>query len=309
MSLRIAFMGSPDFAVPTLATVLTVATRWPLFTRARPVRPAAAWRAESRRSTAAEGANIEVLTPRSLKDAACQQAFADLRADVGVVVAYGLILPKAALEAPRAGCLNLHASALPRWRGAAPIARAVMAGDTATAASIMRMDEGLDTGPVCLTEAVPLRPDMTAGELHDTLAERGARLMVQARPPSRRHVACRLQPEAGYLRRQDRQGRDRHRFHAHRGEVHHHARGRRPFRARGSRPARKASASRSCARALRRDRGGGLGARCGAHGGLRRGRRLSFLELQRAGRRPMSSAELLRGFPLPPGTRIGARLS
>src|SRR5439155_25968298 len=107
-------------------------------------------------------------------------ALADLSADVAVVVAYGLILPKPVLAAPRDGCLNLHASALPRWRGAAPIQRAIMAGDAATAATVMRMEAGLDTGPICRMERVPIGPDATAGELHDILAERGAALMVRA---------------------------------------------------------------------------------------------------------------------------------
>ena len=109
-------------------------------------------------------------TPGRLKSAEEQERFRALDADVAVVVAYGLILPKPILDAPRLGCLNLHASLLPRWRGAAPINRAIMAGDRETGVLVMRMDEGLDTGPVCLDERVPIGPDMTAGELHDALA-------------------------------------------------------------------------------------------------------------------------------------------
>ena len=112
--------------------------------------------------------------PATLKSDAEARAFAAHGADVGVVVAYGLILPEPVLAAPREGCLNLHASALPRWRGAAPIQRAIMAGDAETAATVMRMEEGLDTGPVCLVERVPIGPDTTAGELHDLLADAGA---------------------------------------------------------------------------------------------------------------------------------------
>jgi methionyl-tRNA formyltransferase len=115
-----------------------------------------------------------------LRDEAAATAFRAYRPDVAVVVAYGLILPRPILEAPRLGCLNLHASLLPRWRGAAPIHRAVMAGDPETGVAVMRMEEGLDTGPVALTEHVPIGPDVTTGELHDELAARGAALMVRA---------------------------------------------------------------------------------------------------------------------------------
>ncbi len=128
----------------------------------------------------AEAAGIPVLTPTSLKGEAEQRAFAAHRADVAVVVAYGLLLPKAVLDAPRLGCLNLHASALPRWRGAAPIQRAIMAGDTSTAMMIMRMEEGLDTGPVCLAEFVQISLETTAGMLHDELSLLGGDLIVRA---------------------------------------------------------------------------------------------------------------------------------
>ena len=125
-------------------------------------------------------------------------AFASHRADVGVVVAYGLILPEPSSTRPAHGCLNLHASALPRWRGAAPIQRAIMAGDAETAATVMRMDGGLDTGPVCLVERVPIEPDTTAGELHDLLADRGAELMVRALGRARAGTLdCTPQPAEG----------------------------------------------------------------------------------------------------------------
>jgi methionyl-tRNA formyltransferase len=123
---------------------------------------------------------VEIVMPRTLRIAAAQALFASHQADVAIVVAYGLILPKPILDAPRFGCLNLHASALPRWRGAAPIQRAIMAGDAETAAIIMRMEEGLDTGPVCLAERVSIAPEETAGELHDRLAMLGAALTARA---------------------------------------------------------------------------------------------------------------------------------
>ena len=129
---------------------------------------------------AAEGFGIPVMTPKSLRNEAEQIAFAAFDADVAVVVAYGLILPKPILEAPRLGCLNLHGSLLPRWRGAAPIQRAVLAGDARTGAMVMQMDEGLDTGPIALVDEMPIGPDMTTGELHDRMMLVGADLMGRA---------------------------------------------------------------------------------------------------------------------------------
>ncbi|MDJ1157679.1 methionyl-tRNA formyltransferase [Chelatococcus sp. SYSU_G07232] len=181
MSLRIVFMGTPDFAVPTLAEIIgqghdVVA----VYTRA----PAPAGRGMAERPSPvqvmADRFGIPVFTPKTLREEAAQEAFRSLGADVAVVVAYGLILPKAVLEAPALGCLNLHASLLPRWRGAAPIQRAIMAGDRETGVAVMKMEEGLDTGPVAMVERVAIAPDMTAGELHDRLAVLGADLMVRA---------------------------------------------------------------------------------------------------------------------------------
>ena len=179
--LRVVFMGTPDFAVPALAAVLAAGHRVDAVYTQPPRR--AGRGLDERRSAVhrfAEGAGLHVLTPQTLKHEAEQGVFVAYGADVAVVVAYGLILPPAVLRAPRQGCLNLHASDLPRWRGAAPIQRAIMAGDASTAVCVMRMDEGLDTGPVCLRDPVPIGPDATAGELHDVLADRGARLMVNA---------------------------------------------------------------------------------------------------------------------------------
>ena len=181
MTFRIAFFGTPDFAVPTLTEVVgqghEVAA---VYTRP----PTAAGRGLNARKSpvheAAERFALPVRTPPSLKGETEAADFAGLAVDVGVVVAYGLILPKSILEAPGHGCLNLHASLLPRWRGAAPIARAVMAGDAETGVMVMRMEEGLDTGPVAIAERVPIGPDMTAGELSDRLSRLGADLMVRA---------------------------------------------------------------------------------------------------------------------------------
>ena len=174
-------MGTPDFAVPTLTEIVSAGHEVvAVYTRA----PKPAGRGQAERKSpvheAAEGFGIPVLTPRSLRNEGEEIAFAAFDADVAVIVAYGLILPKPILDAPRLGCLNLHGSLLPRWRGAAPIQRAVLAGDRRTGVMVMQMDEGLDTGPVALVDEMPIGPDMTTGELHDRMMVVGADLMGRA---------------------------------------------------------------------------------------------------------------------------------
>ena len=173
--MRVVFMGTPDFSVPTLTELVSSGHEVvAVYTRA----PKPAGRGQEERKSpvhmAAEGFGISVFTPRSLKGEAEQIIFASHDADVAVVVAYGLLLPKPVLDAPRLGCLNLHGSLLPRWRGAAPIQRAIMAGDSQTGVQVMQMEEGLDTGPVGLGEVIAIAPEMTAGELHDTMMRVGA---------------------------------------------------------------------------------------------------------------------------------------
>ncbi len=181
MSLDIAFMGTPDFSVPVLDAVVEAGHRV-VAVYCQPPRAAGRGMAELKSPVQrrAEALGIPVTTPVNFKLDADREAFAALNADAAVVVAYGLLLPKAVLDATRLGCFNVHASKLPRWRGAAPIQRAIMAGDTITAVNIMRMDVGLDTGPVCLGREVPIPPDMTAGELHDILSKLGAGLTIEA---------------------------------------------------------------------------------------------------------------------------------
>jgi methionyl-tRNA formyltransferase len=181
MRLRLAFMGTPDFAVPVLAALLAAGHEIAAV-YCQPPRPSGRGQRTQQAPVHAFAASrgLAVRHPVSLRTAAAQADFAALAADAAVVAAYGLILPKPVLAAPRLGCVNVHASLLPRWRGAAPIQRALLAGDSATGITIMQMDEGLDTGAILLAESVPIGPKTTAGELHDALAALGSRLAVAA---------------------------------------------------------------------------------------------------------------------------------
>ncbi|GGF49081.1 methionyl-tRNA formyltransferase [Azorhizobium oxalatiphilum] len=180
--MRIVFMGTPDFSVPTLTEIVSRGHEVvAVYTRA----PAPSGRrgldlTPSPVQVVAERFGIPVFTPKTLKGEEAAEQFRSLNAELAVVVAYGLILPTSILGAPELGCLNLHASLLPRWRGAAPIQRAIMAGDKETGIAVMKMEAGLDTGPVSLLERVSIGPDMTAGELHDRLSMIGADLMGRA---------------------------------------------------------------------------------------------------------------------------------
>lgn len=199
MPLRLIFMGTPDFAVPTLIELAAAGHDIAaVYTRA--AKPAGRGMGlqitpierEARRLA------IPVFTPRTLKNEPEQAQFREHEADAAVVIAYGLILPKPILEAPRLGCFNVHASLLPRWRGAAPINRAVMAGDKQTGITIMQMDEGLDTGAMALAERTPIEADDTAGDLHDVLARVGAGLMTRALVAAERgSLQLTPQPEQG----------------------------------------------------------------------------------------------------------------
>lgn len=307
--LRVIFMGTPDFSVPTLAEIIG-AGHDVRAVYTQPPRPAGRGMSERKSPVHryAEAARIPVETPRSLKSGEALATFAGYTADVAVVVAYGLILPKPVLDAPVHGCLNLHASMLPRWRGAAPIQRAIMAGDTETAAMVMRMDEGLDTGPICLSERVAIGPDMTAGELHDELSQRGASLMVRALAALERDsLVATPQPEAGvtYAPKIDK-AESRIDLTRPAAEVHNHIRGLSPFPGAwleatiGTRTerlkilrAKLADGSGEPGELLTDD----LVVACGT-GAIR------LTQLQRAGKKPMNADELLRGFSLPKGTRL-----
>ncbi len=308
--MRIVFMGTPDFAVPSLRAILAAGHEVAcVYTQP----PRAAGRGMALRQSpvqlAAEQAGLPVRTPERLKSADEQERFRALAADAAVVVAYGLILPKPILDGTRHGAFNLHASLLPRWRGAAPINRAIMAGDGETGASIMRLDQGLDTGPVCLTARVAIGPDMTAGELHDALASTGAALMVEALAGlARGTLECRKQPEDGvtYAEKID-PGETRIDWSRPAREVHNHIRGLSPYP--GAWFELEINGKRERIKALRSTLASGAGTpgtvlddqltiACG-DGAVR------LTQVQRAGKRPMSAEDFLRGVPLRPGTVVG----
>ncbi|WP_299673808.1 methionyl-tRNA formyltransferase [uncultured Roseobacter sp.] len=195
--MRVIFMGTPEFSVPLLDALVTAGHEIPCV-YCQPPRPAGRGKNErpSPVHSRALDLDLPVRTPASLRDPEAQAAFRTVNADVAVVVAYGLILPRAILEAPAHGCLNIHASLLPRWRGAAPIHRAIMAGDAQTGVCIMQMEAGLDTGPVLLRQATEIGAEETTSELHDRLSQLGARLIVDALSQINDLVA-EPQPEAG----------------------------------------------------------------------------------------------------------------
>ncbi len=197
--LRIIFMGTPEFSVGAL-NALRDAGHEIACVYSQPPRPANRGQVLQKSAVhqAAEAHGIPVRTPLSLKTPEEQKAFADLNADVAVVVAYGLLLPKPVLDAPRLGCINIHASLLPRWRGAAPIQRAILAGDADSGITIMQMDVGLDTGAMWLKKAVPITTQTNAGALHDELSKLGAEMIVEALPKiASGSITPTVQPEAG----------------------------------------------------------------------------------------------------------------
>jgi methionyl-tRNA formyltransferase len=310
MTLRIVFMGTPDFSVPTLR-VLVEAGHEIACVYTQPPRPAGRRGLDLTPSPVqreAERLGIEVRCPVSLKLPADQEAFAALRADVAVVVAYGLLLPRPILEAPRLSCFNGHASLLPRWRGAAPIHRAIMAGDEATGVMVMKMEEGLDTGPVAAATRVPIGPDMTTGELHDRLSERGALLMAEAMGELERGwLVLTPQLEAGitYAKKIDK-AETRIDWSLPAQEVHNRIRGLSPFP--GSWCEFTTGAKTERLKLLRSKVSEGEGApgtilddrltvACGS-GAVR------IVEVQRAGGRAVEAQEFLRGAKLAAGDRL-----
>jgi methionyl-tRNA formyltransferase len=310
MPLRLIFMGTPDFAVPTLVELAArghdIAA---VYTRA--AKPAGRGMDLQDTPVAREARRLglPVLTPKTFKDDLARVAFADHDADAAVVVAYGLILPQAVLEAPKLGCFNVHASLLPRWRGAAPINRAIMAGDAQSGVSIMQMDEGLDTGAVALIERLPIGPDMTAGDLHDVLSRLGADAMLRALAALERgSLSVTPQPAEGVTYAgKIAKAETRIDWSKPWQTVHDHIRGLSPFpgawfeladgtrvKVRRSTSGERQSAAQAAPGSVLDDR---LTIAC-SDGAVR------LVEVQRAGKQPMSAEEFLRGTSLPSGTQL-----
>lgn len=301
--MRIVFMGSPEFSLPVLEALVDAGHEIACV-YCQPPRPAG--RGKKDRPTPvqarAEALGLEVRHPVSLKGAEAQTAFAALNADVAVVVAYGLILPQPVLDAPARGCLNIHASLLPRWRGAAPIHRAIMAGDAETGVCIMQMEAGLDTGPVLLREAVAIGAEETTGELHDRLSALGASAIIDAL--SRLDDLTPVpQPADGvtYAAKIDKtEARVDWAWTA--AEVDRHIRGLSPF------PGAWTEVEGQRVKLLGSRRGQG----CGAPGlvlddtltiACGRGA-VEVLRLQRAGKAAQDRDEFLRGMAVPKGTKL-----
>ncbi len=312
MSLRVVFMGTPDFSVPTLQAIVAAGHEVAaVYTRAP--KPAFRGMAETPSPVEAEARRLglTVSTPKTLRDPLAIQEFATLEADVSIVIAYGLILPKPVLEAPPLGSWNLHASLLPRWRGAAPINRAIMAGDRKSGVMVMRMEEGLDTGPVALSAEVPILPATTAGDLHDELAALSASLAVDALTELGRgplETLPQLADGITYAAKIDK-AETRIDWSLDADAVRCHIHGLSPFPGAWC-PLTRPNGREERLKVLRAETVPEAGSApgtvlddrltiaCGS-GAVR------LVEVQRAGRSPMGAAEFLRGTSLSPGSRLG----
>jgi len=304
---RIAFMGTPDFAVPLLAGLLA-AGHDIAAVYSQPPRPKGRGLAEEPSPVAklAAAHGLEVRAPVSLRNEPEQQAFASLNLDAAVVAAYGLILPKVIFEAPRLGCFNLHASLLPRWRGAAPIQRAVMAGDEETGAMVMRMEEGLDTGPVLMTERLAVGR-RTAGELTGELAERGARLMGRALQALADGSASETPQSADGVTYAKKIAKDEARIDWTKSaaEIDCHIRGLSPW------PGAWSEVNGERLKILYaepvEDESGPPGTILDVHLTVACGSgAVRLLRLQRAGKAAMNAVDLKHGWTLPPGTKLNS---
>lgn len=310
MSLRIIFMGTPEFSVPTLRTLVDAGHQI-LAVYTQPPRPGGRRGLDLQKSPvhqAAELLGLPVFTPVNFKDPEERERFAALKADVAVVVAYGLLLPEAILNGTRYGCYNGHASLLPRWRGAAPIQRAIMAGDEKSGMMVMKMDKGLDTGPVALTREVAIGADMMAGELHDALMLTGAKAIGEAMVKLEMgDLPLVPQPEEGvvYAAKIDK-AETRIDFTRPAAEVHNHIRGLAPFP--GAWFEAEIGGKMERVKVLGSQLADGAGApgemladgfvvACGS-GAVR------LTKLQKAGGKPLAADDFLRGTPVAPGTRF-----
>ena len=305
-------MGTPNFAVPTLTEIVgrghEVAA---VYTRAPKARGRGMALQPSPVHAVADRFGLPVRTPVTLRDEGVAEEFRALGADVAVVVAYGLLLPQPVLDAPRFGCLNLHGSLLPRWRGAAPMQRAIMAGDSETGVMVMRMEAGLDTGPVAMAEHLPITPMLTAGELHDRLAPLGADLMIRALGALERGtLQFSPQPEVGvtYARKIEK-AECRIDWREPVGVVHDHIRGLSPVPGAFFEADFGRGLERVKVLASRPGTGSGEPGRIlEVAGGLLKvacqDGALSLIRLQRAGKPPLDVADFLRGTPIKPGLSL-----
>ena len=293
--MKLVFMGTPDFAVVTLKALIAAGHEIAAV-YSQPPRPAG--RGQNLRPSpvqdyaAAQG--IQVRAPLSLKSTDEQKSFADLNADAAVVVAYGLLLPHAILDAPRFGCFNVHASLLPRWRGAAPIQRAIMAGDAESGVTIMRMELGLDTGSMMKVGRLPITPETTASSLHDELAVLGAKLMVEVLTHSENTGTPQPAEGVTYARKIDK-AETKIDFTKSAVDVRNHIHGLSPF------PGAWCSLAGSRvkilkAQAVNHVMDDALTFACGSGA-------IKFLLLQREGKSVMDAATFIRGFPIAPGTK------
>jgi methionyl-tRNA formyltransferase len=303
--MRLIFMGTPDFAVPTLLELAAAGHEIVgVYTRAAKPAGRGMELQPSPVEREARRLGLPVLTPTTLKTAEAEAAFHAHNADAAVVVAYGLILPKPILEAPRLGCFNVHASLLPRWRGAAPINRAIMAGDVESGVTIMQMDEGLDTGAMAMAGRVPIQPDMTAGDLHDALARLGADLMLRAIAAAERGSLSLTPQSAAGVTYAAKIGKDETRIDWTKPwqQVHNHIRGLSPY------PGAWFEIGGVRVKALRSTKGEGKGVPGTALDGLLTiacgDGAVRLTQVQRAGKQPMAAEEFLRGTKVEPGARL-----
>ena len=309
MPLRLVFMGTPDFSVPVLEAVLA-AGHQVVAVYCQPPRPAGRGMDEVKSPVhrLAEARGLPVFTPANFKAEVDRAAFAAHKADAAVVVAYGLILPEAVLKAPKFGCFNVHASRLPRWRGAAPIQRAIMAGDKATAVMVMHMDKGLDTGPVCLARDVAIAPGTTAGDLHGTLSKAGAGVMVEALAKLETGTLAEVAQSADGITYAAKINKGEARIDFARPAIDavNHIHGLSPFpgawfEVNAGSKSERIKVSRAAVTVGIGAPGtvldGPLTIACGAGA-------IALLEVQRAGKRPVSAPEFLRGFHLESGTKL-----
>jgi methionyl-tRNA formyltransferase len=293
--MKIVFMGTPEFSVPVLEVLAQQHEIVAVY--CQPPRPAGRGKADrpSPVQARAEALGLQVRHPVSLRSIEAQQDFAALGADIAVVVAYGLILPQAVLDAPQLGCLNIHASLLPRWRGAAPIHRAIMAGDAETGICIMQMEAGLDTGPVLLRQVTPIAVEETTADLHDRLSQMGAALILEVLPALPQ--AALPQTEAGvtYATKIDK-SEARIDWSRPAVEVDRQIRGLSPF------PGAWCEIGGERVKLLRSRLAEGQGAAGQVLGGFTVAcgeGAVEVMQAQREGKRPMAAAEVLRGLSLP----------